>query len=65
MEHLSVKYDEFGNLVYDSNLRKIIFDLANADNFDEEDYTPHYQNQKQIKYSRKWKSKKTDDKKPF
>lgn len=58
MEHLSVKYDDFGNLVYDSNLRKIIFDLANADNFDDEDYTPKYQYQKPKDYSKTWKSKK-------
>ena len=58
MEHLSVKYDDFGNLVYDSNLRKIIFDLANADNFDDEDYTPEYQYHKAKDYSKAWKSKK-------
>ena len=58
MEHLSVKYDDFGNLVYDSNLRKIIFDLANADNFDDEDYTPKYKYQKPKDYSKTWKSKK-------
>ena len=57
MEHLSVKYDEFGKLVYDSNLRKIIFDLANADNFDDQDYMPHFQAPKQYDYSKRRKFK--------
>ena len=55
MEHLTVKYDEFGKLVYDSNLRKIIFDLANADNFDDQDYMPQYQAPKQYDYSKRRK----------
>lgn len=65
MEHLSVKYDELGNLVYDLNLRKVIFDLANADNFDDDDYIPLYQPQKVFNYSKRWKHKITNDKNTF
>ena len=52
-----VKYDESKGILYDSTLRKIIFDLANADNCDDEDYEPEYRQEKIPDYSKIWKSK--------
>ena len=37
-----VKYDDSKSIIYDSNLRRIIRDLVNADNFEEEDFEPEY-----------------------
>ena len=51
------KYDESKGILYDSTLRKIIFDLANADNFDDEDFIPDYKQEKIPDYSKVWKSK--------
>ena len=52
-----VKYDESKGILYDSTLRKIIFDLANADNFDDEDFIPDYKQEKIPDYSKVWKSR--------
>lgn len=52
-----VKYDESKEVIYDSTLRRIIFDIANADNFDEEDFVPEYRHEKFPDYSRIRKSK--------
>lgn len=46
MVYVSIKLDERKQPIYDSNLRKIIFDLANADNFDDQDFYPEYRTQK-------------------
>ena len=52
-----VKYDESKELLYNSTLRRIIFDIANADNFDEEDFVPEYRPEKIPNYSKIRKSK--------
>lgn len=54
-----VKYDDSKSIIYDANLRRIIRDLANADNFEEEDFEPEYRQPvfkdytKHKKYNRK------------
>ena len=52
-----VKYDESKEILYNSSLRRIIFDLANADNFCDEDFTPEYRQEKTPNYSKIWKIK--------
>lgn len=52
-----VKYDDSKCIIYDPTLRRIIFDLANADNCDDEDYEPEYRQEKIPDYSKIWKSK--------
>lgn len=46
MVYVSIKLDERKQPIFDNNLRKIIFDLANADNFDDQDFYPEYRAQK-------------------
>ena len=52
-----VKYDDSKGIIYDPTLRRIIFDLANADNFDDEDYAPEYRQEKHPDYTKIWKNK--------
>lgn len=52
-----VRYSDSKDIIYDANLRRIIFDLANADNYDEEDYSPEYRQEKYPDYRKIWKTK--------
>ncbi|MCI8277329.1 MAG: hypothetical protein HFJ46_05355 [Clostridia bacterium] len=49
MLYVNIKLDDKKQFIFDASLRRILFDLANADNFEDEDFYPSYLNDKRPK----------------